>query len=190
MESDFPVRRRVCVGLTSWMAPALNYTLDACKAGDDICPVLGHESRCPCASGGSLQMCQTLNCHDPAQYPEGSCEEFVFATVRVFPVRSLCRNTRAIAPWCVLYPPLESLAAGRGGGEGGDVSARVYSSTRTSALIRRCHVCDGGRLWLCDPTAVGERSVQMMPACVNTATDTCLACSAIFRTQSTKRCAL
>lgn len=66
----------------SYLNPILNYTLDACESGSDICPEAGDELHCPCATGGSIQKCSTLECSNPGGDPGGTCGEFVFSTVR------------------------------------------------------------------------------------------------------------
>eukprot|EP00904_Undaria_pinnatifida_P003525 jgi/Undpi1/13173/HiC_scaffold_8.g02835.m1 len=68
-------------GDDSYLSPILNYTLDACESGSGICPEAGDSFHCPCATGDSLQMCDTLECDDPGGDPGGTCGEFVFSTV-------------------------------------------------------------------------------------------------------------
>lgn len=55
--------------------------MEACGIGDDVCPAAGDDLHCPCAIGGSIQRCNTLECEQPGGDPGGTCGEFVFSTV-------------------------------------------------------------------------------------------------------------
>ncbi|CAM9423368.1 unnamed protein product, partial [Scytosiphon promiscuus] len=68
-------------GDASYLSPLLNYTMDACGIGDDVCPAAGDELHCPCAIGGSITRCETLECAEPGGDPGGTCGEFVYSTV-------------------------------------------------------------------------------------------------------------
>lgn len=55
--------------------------MDACGIDDDVCPAVGDDLHCPCAIGGSIQRCNTLECAQPGGNPGGTCGEYVFSTV-------------------------------------------------------------------------------------------------------------
>eukprot|EP00752_Nemacystus_decipiens_P006748 g6063.t2 len=67
-------------GEESYQSPLLNYTMDACGLSDTVCPAAGDELHCPCAIGGSIERCNTLECEQPGSDPGGTCGEFVFST--------------------------------------------------------------------------------------------------------------
>ncbi|CAM9208586.1 unnamed protein product [Hapterophycus canaliculatus] len=68
-------------GDDSYLSPVLNYTMDACGVGEDVCPAAGDKLHCPCAIGGSITKCNTLECAEPGGDPGGTCGEFVYSTV-------------------------------------------------------------------------------------------------------------
>ncbi|CAM9323183.1 unnamed protein product [Ectocarpus sp. 12 AP-2014] len=68
-------------GDESYLSPALNYTMDACGIGEDVCPAAGDDLHCPCVLGGSIQRCNTLECAEPGNDPGGTCGEFVLSTL-------------------------------------------------------------------------------------------------------------